>query len=120
MKKVMQLKSLVYVLIGFFLVTTSCSDDKVDFTSNDSQNVENEASTDGYFEDSDDISAVAVWSDNATSGARVSSEARKVSISDLRFSCATVTIEPASGSTSASPQGNIIIDFSICTASISA
>ena len=111
MKNGLELKSLASVVLGLFLALASCSDDKVDLTSNDSQNVENEATTDGYFEDSDDLSAVAVWSDDATSGARVSSEARRVAISDLRFSCATVTIEPGTGSTSANPTGNITIDF---------
>ncbi len=108
----MELKSMAGVMIGLFLALASCTDDKVDLTSNDSQNVENEATTDGYFEDSDDISAVAVWSDDATSGGRISSEARRITtITDLRLSCATVTIEPASGSTSAVPAGNITIDF---------
>jgi len=112
MKKGLELKSLVYVAIGLFLFLASCSDDKVNFTTNDSQNVENEATTDGYFEDTDDIASVAVWSDDATAGGKIaSSEARRVTISDLRFSCATVTIEPATGSTSANPQGTITIDF---------
>lgn len=112
MKKIFELKRLMYVVVGFLLVLVSCRDEAVNFTTSDSQNVENEAATDGYFEDTDDISAVAVWSDDATAGGRVATGARRIStISDLRFSCATVTIEAAAGSTSANPQGTITIDF---------
>jgi hypothetical protein len=112
MKKVFELKNLAYAVVGFVLFLASCDENKIDFNSSDSQNVENEASTDGYFEDADDISSVAVWSDNATSTGKVeSSGGRKITIADLRFSCATVTIEPGANNSSASPAGTITIDF---------
>jgi len=104
-------KSIAGMAAGMLLCLASCNDDKIDFSSNDSSNVENEASTDGYFEDADDISSVAVWSDDATSGARQTQGGRKITISDLRFYCATVTIEPASGSDSSNPTGVITVDF---------
>ncbi len=116
MKKITGLKSLAAMTLGALLIFSSCNDDKIDFSSTDSSNVENEASTDGYFEDADDISAVVVWSDDATSGGRVGSGSRKITIADLRCACANVTIEPASGSDSANPTGVITADFgSGCT-----
>src|SRR3954463_10431157 len=110
MKKITGLRSMAGMAVGMLLCLASCNDDKIDFSSNDSSNVENEASTDGYFEDTDDISSVAVWSDDATSGGRQISGARRITISDLRFSCATVTIEPAAGSDSSNPAGVITVD----------
>src|SRR6478736_371564 len=111
MKKIIGLKSIAGVAVGVLLFLGSCNDDKMDFSSNDSSNVENEASTDGYFEDADDISSVAVWSDDATAGGRQVSGGRRITISDLRFSCATVTIEPAAGSDPTNPSGVITVDF---------
>jgi hypothetical protein len=110
MKKIIGLRGFAPVAMGVLLFLSSCNDDKVDFSSKDSSNVENEASTDGYFEDADDISSVAVWSDDATAG-RQSTEGRKrkITLPDLRCSCATVIIEP--DSLTSEIDGNIIIDF---------
>jgi hypothetical protein len=112
MKNVMGLKSLSYLAVAFFLFLASCADDKNDFSSNDSSNVENEASTDSYFEDADDMSTVAVWSDNATAGGREATNGKQITVSDTRFACATVTLTPAVvGSEPSNPKGTIIIDF---------
>lgn len=116
MKKVLELKRMLGMVLFSFLLLVSC-DDKIDFTSNDAQSVENEATTDSYFEDADDMSSVAVWSDEATKGGKVaSSGARKITLSDLRMACATVEIVPAADSQIDFPKGTITIDFgSGCT-----
>jgi len=92
----------------------SCSDDKFDFSNNDSQNVENEAATDGYFEDADDMATLAVSADeSAASGSRVSANGRGgvKPAGDLRFNCATVTFEFAADNSQSIPHGYITIDF---------
>lgn len=91
----------------------SCDNDKFDFTGNDAQNVENEAATDGYFEDADDMASLAVAADNATStGSKESASGRAgVKPADLRFACATVTLEFAGDNTGNAPHGYITIDF---------
>jgi hypothetical protein len=109
MKKIFGFKGIASMALSAFLFLASCNDDKIDLSSNDSSNVENEAATDGYFEDTDDLSSVAVWSDDATSGGRVGSGRRRITINDLRFSCAAVTIEP--DSLSSEIGGTITIDF---------
>jgi hypothetical protein len=103
MKKVIGLKSLTYLAVGFFLFLASCTDDKDELTSNDSANVENEAATDSYFDDADDMSNAAVWSNSATG---------RIESSDARF-CAgtTITLQLAAESTLEVPKGTITIDF---------
>jgi hypothetical protein len=110
MKNVIGSKSLSYLTVAFLLFLASCGD-KIDFTSNDSSNVENEAATDNYFEDADDMSNVAVWSDNATAGGREVTGGRQITVSDTRFTGATVTLTPAADSQVSNPKGTIVIDF---------
>lgn len=101
------------LLILSLITMVSCDQDKFDFTSNDAQNVENEAATDGYFEDADDMSTLAVAADNATStGSKESASGRAgVKPADLRFTCATVTLEFAADNSLDVPHGYITIDF---------
>jgi hypothetical protein len=116
MKTNLMLKSLSYFTFMALLFLASCQDDKIDFSSNDSQNVENEAVSDAYYEDADDMSGIAVSSDATTlNGARESENGRKftVKISDLakRFDCATITFETAAESSPQTPKGTITVDF---------
>ena len=100
------------VLISVFLI--SCNDDKIDFTSNDTENVQNEAVSDSYAEDADDISSVALSSDDATLNGKVSSSGRRVfKVADIgkRLDCAEVSIELAIDNTPDVPKGTITIDF---------
>ncbi|MDZ7647905.1 MAG: hypothetical protein U5K54_12390 [Cytophagales bacterium] len=61
-----------------FVFLASCTDDSVEFSAEDSQNVEDEATTDSYFEDADDLATLAVAVDGSTlSGARESSYGRQ-------------------------------------------
>jgi len=105
-------------LSGLALITlvflASCTDDKFDLSVNDSENVENEAATDGYFEDADDIATLAVAADGSTlSGSRQSASGRGgvKPNGDLRFNCATVTFEFAADNSTTTPHGYITIDF---------
>lgn len=107
------LKSLASLALISFLFLTSCSDDSVEFSAEDSQNVENEATTDSYFEDADDIATLAVAADGSTAtGARQASNGRQgVKPVDLRFTCATITFLFADDNSTTTPHGFITIDF---------
>ncbi len=116
MKTNLMIKSLSYFSFMALLFLASCQDDKIDFSANDSQNVENEAVSDAYYEDADDMSSIAVSSDETTlTGGREAESGRKftVKISDLakRFDCATVTFETAPESSIQTPKGTITVDF---------
>jgi len=114
MKTNLMLKSLSYLSLITLLFLSSCQDDKIDFSANDSQSVENEAISDAYYEDADDMSSIAVSSDATTlTGGRESSSGRTVKISDIakRFDCATITIELAADNALGSPKGTITVDF---------
>lgn len=91
----------------------SCTDESgLVLTVDDSATVENEAIVDSYFEDTDDLTAVAVSSDDATKqGGKVSSSGRRIEISDFRLACANVEIVAADNSTLLHPRGTIVIDF---------
>lgn len=101
-------------VLAFILVFASCNEDSFDFNANDSQNVENEAASDSYFEDADDMATLAVAADASTaSGARESAFGRggvKPS-DDHRFKCATVTFEFAADNSQSIPHGYITVDF---------
>ena len=108
------MKKLSYLAALLFSVLMACTD-KNEFTATDSQSVENEATTDAYFEDTDDMATQAVQADNATStGARESGEAGSrpgTKPDDARFTCATLTLEFAADNSQAIPHGYITIDF---------
>jgi len=100
------------LIIMVFLA--SCEDDKMDLNANDSENVENEAATDGYFEDADDMATLAVSADGSTaSGSRESANGRGgvKPNGDSRFTCATVTFEFAADNSTTTPHGYITINF---------
>ena len=100
---------LILVLITMF----SCDESGIlEISNTDEVSVENEAVTDSYFEDADDLSVVAVASDNATvDGGKTSTGGRKIIISDFRLECAEVTIDVADDSKPSHPKGVITIDF---------
>ncbi len=112
-------KALSGLTVVCLVFLTSCADDKIDFNANDSQNVENEAATDGYFEDAEDMATLSVSvEDAALSGGRTSSSARPgIKPNDLRFSeCVTMTLVLADDNSSQNPHGFITIDFGVgCT-----
>lgn len=93
----------------------SC-DDENRLTLQDSQEVAEDALTDSYFEDADDLSGITLQADASTAGG-ASRQAGTITVNDARIcSGATVTIEPSSASTAQNPSGLITIDFGLgCT-----
>jgi hypothetical protein len=112
MKTNMLLKSTSYLIIAAVALISSCKDEER-ITAKDTQDITEEAETDTYFQDMDDMAGVAVSSDAATAGGRVASGARSITVNDDRFKCTgiVVTIEPASTSTVDVPKGKITVDF---------
>lgn len=112
MKKglIMKLGSASVLTAVLFMV--SC-EDRLDLTSSDSKNVQNEAQIDGFYEDADDMASMALIADTAPlTGAR-EDNGRGIPKDrlDNRFSCATTTLELASDNTPQVPHGYITIDF---------
>ena len=88
-------------------LVSSCNEEER-LTASDTQDISEEAITDAYFQDADDLGGVAIASptDGQYSGGRTSGA---ITISDDRCHCATVTLE--STGTIDSPKGVIIVDF---------
>ena len=114
MKNMIGMKGLASVMVTGLIFLASC-EDKVEFNSKDTANVENEAAVDGYFEDTDDMAVTMVSSDDGTAtGSRI--EAGRVigkNKLDLRFACesTTVTIDFAADNSLQVPHGTITVDF---------
>jgi hypothetical protein len=104
-------KATALALIGGIFFVSSCTDEDR-LTVADTQDITEEAITDSYFQDMDDMAGVAINAPNETqlSGGRV---ATTITIEDQRFKCAgvIVTLEPGANSTSNVPQGVLTIDF---------
>ncbi len=98
-------------LISGILFISSCNEDDR-LTLADTQDITEEAVTDSYFQDMDDMAGVAINSpeDSEYDGGR---KAITITIDDERFGCAgvVVTIEPGAGSTSEAPEGVMTVDF---------
>jgi hypothetical protein len=106
------LKVTSYFVLGALFVIASCNDeDRV--TPEDQQDITEEATTDAYFQDADDMAGIAISADNATAGGRVAAGARTITIQDERFNCSGVVVEitPAANSTSDIPKGTIVVNF---------
>jgi hypothetical protein len=111
MKNVFGVKCLVLLMLTGL---ASC-EDKLEFNAKDSSSVENEASVDGYFEDTDDMAVSVVSADDGTlnggrvDGGRVISKIKL----DHRFACETTTvnIDFAEDNTPQMPHGTITVDF---------
>ena len=96
MKTRIKISFLLAFVASVFLM--SCDNDKFDFASSDSENAQNEAVSESYADDADDISSVALSSDDATLNGKVSSTGRRVfKVTDpaKRLDCAEVSIELA-------------------------
>src|SRR5580704_16850425 len=89
----------------------SCDLNKIDFTSGDSKNVENEAVSEAYFEDVTDISTTTVSVPAETKGGRESGRRILTILNDSRFACAAITLDIDSASTLQFPKGLITVDF---------
>lgn len=105
-------KSTTIFIISAITLITSCNDEDR-LSGRDTQDITEEASTDAYFQDMDDMAGVAIQSDNATNGGRVAVGSRGITIQDDRFNCSgiIVSIEPDASSTLEVPKGKITVDF---------
>jgi hypothetical protein len=101
------------LLICASFLTTSCEEEER-LTAQDTADISEEAVTDSYFQDADDMSAVAIEapSESEFNGGRVNTT---ITVNDQRFRCGTtpiqVTFERLDGSTQAVPKGKITVDF---------
>ncbi len=107
------LKITSILMISGILAATSCNEeDRI--TAQDTNDISEEASTDSYFQDMDDMGSVAVSapSDAEYSGGR---EKGTFTIDDNRFKCGstplTLTLVRGANSTPYSPNGTITVDF---------
>jgi hypothetical protein len=98
-------------LISGVMLITSCNEEER-LTLSDTQDITEEAITDSYFQDMDDMAGVAINAPSETqySGGRV---ATTITIEDQRFNCAgiVVNVTPGANSTLDTPQGVLTIDF---------
>lgn len=107
------LKSVSILMIMVTGLAFSCKDDER-ITAQDTQDITEEALTDSYFQDMDDMAGVAV---ETPSEQELSTGRGKATIvvNDNRFRCngspLTVTLEREAGSTAQSPRGSITVDF---------
>lgn len=114
MKKGLVTKAISAASLAAFMFLVSC-EDRLDLTATDSQNVQNEALVDGFFEDADDMASAALTADDAPlTGAR-ETNGRGIAKNrlDNRFTCDStkVTLTFASDNTPQVPHGFITIDF---------
>ncbi|MCZ8355900.1 MAG: hypothetical protein O9340_14260 [Cyclobacteriaceae bacterium] len=95
----------------FALSVVACSEeDRI--TLKDAQDISEDALTDSYYEDADDLSTVALEADdNAEGGLGAARTKTVIVVDDSRFECATVTVTIAEDSQPSNPKGNIEIDF---------
>src|SRR6187402_3765183 len=105
------LKGISLVCISVAVRVSSCKEEER-LTLQDTQDITEEAVTDSYFQDMDDMAGVAVQAPTETqfSGGRVSTT---ITITDDRFKCngVVVTIVPGPNSTAAAPNGVLTVDF---------
>ena len=100
------------VIVGAISLLTGCQDEDR-LTVADTQDIIEEALTDSYFQDMDDMAGVAInapTEDAYNSGGRI---ATTITISDDRMSCndIIITIDKRDGSTLDSPRGVMVVDF---------
>ena len=95
-------------LVASVAMITSCKDEEERLTASDTQDITEEALTDAYFQDLDDIGGVVIASpeNDDFSGGR---SATTITITDDRCKCAVVTIE--GNGTIEHPEGLITVDF---------
>jgi hypothetical protein len=113
MKTKILLKRSSILMIAAISLITSCNDEER-ITGQDSQDISEEAVTDSYFQDMDDMAGVAVEAPSETeySGGRVQSTFQ---VLDSRFRCdgspLTLTLTRGANSTPSAPNGVITVDF---------
>ena len=106
-------KTLAMMAIISLGAVISCTEDNLALQQ-EAADVAEDAITDYYFEDADDMAGIAMLADNATDdGGRVADGPRTITIQDPRFNCdgvvITITLDPESSPNV--PKGTIVIDF---------
>ncbi|MFZ6013444.1 MAG: hypothetical protein ACOYXT_24085 [Bacteroidota bacterium] len=105
------MKFFSFAMIAGIVLISSCVDEER-ITLQDTQDITEEALTDSYFQDMDDMAGVAIETptDNQYSGGRT---ATTITIQDDRFKCngVVVTITPDANSTVDVPKGVMVADF---------
>ncbi|HEY3403802.1 MAG TPA: hypothetical protein VGK59_10475 [Ohtaekwangia sp.] len=88
----------------------SCQEEEQGLTRGDTQDITEEALTDSYFQDMDDLGSVAIDapSDETFEGGR---KQTSITINDDRFDCEGVVITINATGTPETPQGTITVDF---------
>src|SRR5688500_5478315 len=107
------LKLSAFTLVAGVLAFSSCKEEEDErFTLRDTADLTEEALTDAYFQDMDDMAGVAIETptDPEYSGGRTSGY---LTIQDHRFDCdgIVITIQPDPSSTTENPMGVLTIDF---------
>jgi hypothetical protein len=101
-----------FVAICSIVALSGCGKEEDRLTVSDTKDVTEEAQIDFYYQDMDDLAAVAIDapSDNEYSGGRTDGA---ITIEDQRFNCdgVVVTIEPGVNSTIEVPYGVLTVDF---------
>jgi adenylate cyclase class IV len=92
------------VLIGAIIGITSCQDEEKRLTTQDAQDISEEAQVDTYYQELDDMGSAAISDDQVENGRTDGT----ITIQDDRF-CGTVTIDYVQGSDV--PQGVITVNF---------
>lgn len=102
-------KACSYALVAAMTLVFSCKDEDR-LTVADAQDISEEAMTDSYYQDIDDVGSVSVAAPSEAAYTGVSRIATTITVNDDRFKCATVTLEltKASGD---QPEGTITVDF---------
>lgn len=106
-------KTLGMLMISAVGLIISCSDENIGLQE-ETALITEDAITDYYFEDTDDMAGLVMLADNGTvDGSRLSGDERPVSSNDHRFGCpgVKITIKIHDESTKDVPRGTIVIDF---------
>lgn len=100
------------VLAASMLAISSCKDEPERITLQDTADLSEEALTDAYFQDLDDMAGVAIAAPEETqyTNGRTSTT---ITIQDHRFQCdgIVITVEPDANSTAEHPSGVLTVDF---------
>jgi hypothetical protein len=118
MKNNKLLKSTSILMIASIAWMSSCKDEEK-ISARDTQDVTEEAVTDTYFQDMDDMAGVAVQSDAATNGrladgrtgGRIGGREVTGVITDDRFKCSGATVTIVADLNSTTPKGVITVNF---------
>jgi hypothetical protein len=111
MKSVFGRASKIALVLVSLLFLHSCDQDKIDLSTDDTKNIQNESAMDALFSDSEDLTSVTVSADNALAGGRQMESGRLISVNDPRLACATIMLVPDPATTFQVPKGVLTIDF---------